>query len=198
MRIILFEKNELTRCNWANHSVLEQKYHDEEWGRPVHDDMKLFEMLILEGKQAGLSWSTILLKRETLRQAFHGFNPEIIVNYDENKIEELLQDKGIIRNKLKIKAVIENAKAYYKVKDQYGSLDNFLWRYVNYEPIKNHWTDISQVPSKTELSDIISKDLKKLGFKFVGTTSIYSLMQSSGMVNDHLTTCFLHDKDLIV
>ncbi|WP_051623496.1 DNA-3-methyladenine glycosylase I [Clostridium hydrogeniformans] len=190
----LAQNDKLLRCQWANNSSLERKYHDEEWGRPVHDDIKLFEMLILEGKQSGLSWSTILSKRETLREAFHGFDPSIIINYDENKIEELLQNTGVIRNRLKIKAVIDNAKAYYKVKEQYGTLDEFFWRYVNYTPIINHWKDISEVPSKTELSNIISKDLKKLGFKFVGSTSVYSFMQSSGMINDHITTCFLYDK----
>ena len=190
----LAQNDKLLRCQWANNSPLERKYHDEEWGRPVHDDIKLFEMLILEGKQSGLSWSTILSKRETLREAFHGFDPSIIINYDENKIEELLQNTGVIRNRLKIKAVIDNAKAYYKVKEQYGTLDEFFWRYVNYTPIINHWKDISEVPSKTELSNIISKDLKKLGFKFVGSTSVYSFMQSSGMINDHITTCFLYDK----
>lgn len=190
----LAQNDKLLRCQWANNSPLERKYHDEEWGRPVHDDIKLFEMLILEGKQSGLSWSTILSKRETLREAFHGFDPSIIINYDENKIEELLQNTGVIRNRLKIKAVIDNAKAYYKIKEQYGTLDEFFWRYVNYTPIINHWKDISEVPSKTELSNIISKDLKKLGFKFVGSTSVYSFMQSSGMINDHITTCFLYDK----
>lgn len=185
---------ENNRCDWANDNTLETIYHDQEWGCPVYDDKKLFEMIILEGKQAGLSWSTILAKRETIKEAFDGLDPEIIVNYDESKIEELLQNKGIIRNKLKINAVIDNAKAYFKVKEQYGSFSAFLWSYVNNKPIQNHWTDISQVPARTELSDLISKDLKKLGFKFVGTTSIYAFMQSIGMVNDHLTHCFLYDK----
>ncbi|GAA0087061.1 MULTISPECIES: DNA-3-methyladenine glycosylase I [Clostridium] len=189
------KEHDCIRCDWANHNPLEKIYHDKEWGNPVYDDKKLFEMLILEGKQAGLSWSTILAKRETLRQAFDGFDPAVIIQYDDCKIEELLQNKGIIRNKLKVKAVVENAKAYYKVLNQYGSLHDFFWRYVNYEPIQNHWTEISQVPARTELSDMISKDLKKIGFKFVGSTIIYAFMQSIGMVNDHLTCCFLYDNN---
>ncbi len=181
------------RCAWASRSELEKVYHDQEWGRPQFDDRKLFEMLILEGMQAGLSWSTILAKRETMRQAFDDFDPASILHYDERKIESLLENAGIIRNRLKIKAVIENARAYYKVLEQYGSFSNFFWQYVNHKPIQNHWTEISQVPARTELSDRISKDLKKLGFKFVGTTIVYAFMQATGMVNDHLTSCFLHD-----
>lgn len=182
-----------SRCPWAKRNELEMLYHDQEWGRPQFDDRKLFEMLILEGMQAGLSWSTILGKRETMRQAFDGFDPGMIRRYDDGKIESLLENAGIIRNRLKIKAVIENAKAYYKVAEQYGSFSNFFWQYVNHKPIQNHWTEISEVPASTGLSDRISKDLKKLGFKFVGTTIIYAFMQAIGMVNDHLTSCFLHD-----
>lgn len=149
-------------------------------------------MLILEGQQAGLSWSTILAKRQHMRKAFDNFDPAILVTYGNNKIAELLQDPGIIRNRLKVNSLIENAKAYYKVKEKYGSLDNFLWRYVNFTPILNHWTEVTQVPAKTDLSDQISKDMKKLGFKFVGSTIIYAYMQAVGMVNDHITNCFLH------
>ncbi|MZP31227.1 DNA-3-methyladenine glycosylase I [Heliobacterium undosum] len=183
------------RCDWANRSELEKAYHDQEWGRPVYDDRRLFEMLILEGMQAGLSWSTILGKRETMREAFDGFDPAVIVQYDERKINALLQNTGIIRNRLKVNAVIENAKAYFKTQSQYGSFSDFLWRYVNHEPIQNHWTDMSQVPARTELSDLISKEMKKLGFKFVGSTIIYSFMQAVGMVNDHLSYCFLDSKN---
>ncbi|MBC9786128.1 DNA-3-methyladenine glycosylase I [Heliobacterium chlorum] len=187
-------ENEYVRCEWANHSTLEKIYHDQEWGRPVCDDRKLFEMLILEGMQAGLSWSTILAKRETIKEAFDGFDPTVIVQYDDAKVNDLLKNEGIIRNKLKVKAVIVNAKAYFDVQSRYGSLCNFFWRYVNHKPIQNNWTNISQVPARTELSDLISKDLKKLGFKFVGSTIIYAFMQAVGMVNDHLSYCFLHEK----
>ncbi len=190
------EQDTYIRCDWATHSELESAYHDQEWGRPVYDDRKLFEFLILEGKQAGLSWSTILVKRETLRQAFDDFDPAIIVQYDEKKIEELMQNPGVIRNRLKIKAVIDNAKIYYKVVELYGSLSDFFWGYVDHKPIQNQWTSISQVPARTELSDRISQDLKKLGFKFVGSTSIYAFMQSIGMVNDHLTSCFLYNQNV--
>lgn len=182
----------LVRCDWANRSSLEQSYHDNEWGRPVHDDAKLFEMLILEGKQAGLSWSTILAKRETLRKAFDNFDPAILVTYSQEKIDALMSDQGIIRNRAKINAVVANARAYFALTAQYGTLNEFLWRYVDYQPIINCWSEISQVPAKTALSDQISKDLKKIGFKFVGSTTIYAFMQSIGMVNDHLTACFLY------
>ena len=180
----------IQRCSWANHSALEQEYHDKEWGKPVHDDLKLFEMLILEGKQAGLSWSTILAKRETMRLAFDNFNPAIIINYGEEKIESLLQNAGIIRSRLKVLAVIHNAKMYYNLLEKHGSLNDFLWSYVDYKPIINNWTSIEQVPASTPLSERISKDLKKLGFKFVGATTVYAFMQAVGMVDDHLANCF--------
>ncbi|KAA0964818.1 DNA-3-methyladenine glycosylase I [Sporosarcina sp. ANT_H38] len=182
----------LIRCGWADANTFERDYHDNEWGVPVHDDNKLFELLILEGKQAGLSWSTILKKRDTISEAFDYFNAEKIVKYDQNKINELLNNEGIIRNKLKVNAVIANAKAYLALVDEYGTFDSFLWKYVNYEPIRNVWTEISDVPASTELSALISKDLKKLGFKFVGPTTIYAYMQAIGMVNDHLVKCFRH------
>jgi DNA-3-methyladenine glycosylase I len=180
---------ETIRCDWANHSPLERDYHDRKWGIPVHDERELFKMLILEGKQAGLSWSTILLKMETLCSAFDDFDPALIVNYDEHKLESLLQNSGIIRNRLKVKAVVHNAKAYFKLCDAYGSLDRFFWSYVNHQTIINAWENMAQVPASTPLSDAISKDLKKLGFKFVGSTIIYAFMQSVGMVNDHLRSC---------
>lgn len=184
----------MKRCDWAEHNRLEQEYHDTEWGIPVHDDRKLFELLILEGKQAGLSWATILLKRETLREAFDGFDPAVLVTYDDQKMEELLQNKGIIRSKLKIKAVVNNAKAYYTLCEKHGSLDHFLWSFVGFQPIVNHWNQLSEVPASSAISDSISKELKKLGFQFVGTTTIYALMQSIGMVNDHVTYCDFYNR----
>ena len=180
---------ETTRCDWANHSELEKEYHDTYWGRPVHDDKELFKMLILEGKQAGLSWNTILTKMETLCEAFDDFDPAILITYDEEKVQSLLENPGIIRNKLKVNAVIHNAKMYYKLCEKYNSLDEFLWSYVNYEPIVNVWETIDQVPATTPLSTEISAQLKREGFKFVGSTSIYSLMQAVGIVNDHLVSC---------
>lgn len=184
----------IIRCNWANKSELEQKYHDEEWGVPVHHDKKLFKMLILEGKQAGLSWTTILSKMDTLCEAFDDFDPNIIIKYDDKKIESLLKNEGVIRNKLKINAVITNAKEYFNLCEEFGSLDKYLWTYVDNKPIKNSWTKIEDVPARTELSDKISKDLKKRGFKFVGSTIIYAFMQAVGMVNDHLVTCSFYNK----
>jgi len=193
-KVVILMSNEIpfSRCSWAETNTTEREYHDNEWGVPVHDENKLFELLILEGKQAGLSWITILKKRETINEAFDFFDPKIIVKYDQDKIDELLSNTGIIRNKLKVNAVITNANAYLSLIDEYGSLDSFLWKYVNHEPIKNKWTKISDVPASTELSDLISKDLKKLGFKFVGSTTIYAYMQAIGMVNDHLVECYRH------
>lgn len=184
------------RCKWAEKgSDLEKKYHDTQWGVPEHDDSILFEMLILEGMQAGLSWSLILNKREHMREVFDGFSPEKMMAYDDKKIQDLLQDPGIIRNRLKVNSLITNSKAYFKVKELYGSLNHFFWSYVDQKPIMNHWKDISQVPVSTPLSDQISKDMKKLGFKFIGTTIIYSFMQAVGMVNDHTTDCFCRNNE---
>lgn len=182
---------EVKRCDWAERSSREREYHDTQWGVPIHDDKTLFKMLVLEGMQAGLSWATILTKMDTLCTAFDNFDPDILITYDNHKIEALLQDDGIIRNKQKVNAVVHNAKTYFKLRDTFGSLNDYLWSYVNYTPIKNAWSHISEVPSSSPISDSISKDLKKQGFKFVGTTTIYALMQSIGMVNDHLTSCFL-------
>ncbi|MEL7609563.1 MAG: DNA-3-methyladenine glycosylase I [Bacillota bacterium] len=179
----------IARCDWAQKGVLEQEYHDREWGVPVHDDKKLFKMLILEGQQAGLSWSTILRKMETLCAAFDDFDPAALITYDNLKVEALLKDDGIIRNRQKVDAAISNAKAYYKLCEEFGSLDQYLWSYVGHRPVVNAWTRIDEVPSHSPISDAISKDLKKRGFKFIGSTTIYSLMQSVGMVNDHLTSC---------
>lgn len=180
---------EVKRCDWALKSKLEQEHHDKEWGIPVHDERKLFKMLILEGKQAGLSWATILAKMETLCVAFDDFDPAVLITYDDAKVVELLHNDGIIKNRQKVNAVISNAKAYFKLCEEYGSLDKYLWSFVDYQPIVNSWTKIGDVPSSTPVSDAISKDLKKRGFKFVGTTTIYAFMQAVGMVNDHLTYC---------
>lgn len=185
-------KEDKKRCEWVTDSQLYQCYHDVEWGVPLHNDRKIFEMLILEGMQAGLSWLTVLKKRESFRLAFDNFEINKIINYDSNKIESLMQDKGIIRNRLKIESVIINAKAFTKVQRNYGSFDNFIWKYVNHEVIINSWRKISDVPTSTILSDKISKDMKKLGFKFVGSTIIYAFMQAIGMVNDHTMKCYLY------
>lgn len=184
------------RCPWCGDLPIYVDYHDNEWGKEVHDDRKLFEMLILEGAQAGLSWITILKKRENYRKAFDNFDPEKVARYDEKKVEELLKNNGIIRNKLKINAAIINAEAFLKVAEKYGSFDKFIWSYVDYKPIIGHWKNVSEIPAKTPLSDKISKDLKKMGFKFTGSTIIYSFMQAVGMVNDHIESCFLYGKNL--
>ena len=182
---------EKTRCAWAGELPVYVAYHDHEWGRPERDDNKLFEMLILEGMQAGLSWITILKKRAAFRAAFDGFDPAKVAQYDEAKVEALLANEGIIRNRLKINAAVTNAKAFLEVQKQHGSFQQFLWTYVNHTPIQNHWARLEDVPASTPLSDQISKDLKKLGFKFVGSTIVYAFMQAIGMVNDHTTDCFL-------
>lgn len=178
------------RCNWSVSSDLMMKYHDTEWGVPLHDDMKLFEFLMLEGFQAGLSWQIVLNKREAFRKAFDHFNPEIISMYDEKKILELLQNKSIIRNRQKIAACVNNARRFLNIRKEFGSFDNYIWRFVNYKPIVNSFAEQNQLPAKTPLSDKISADLKKRGFKFVGSTVVYAHMQATGMVNDHLTSCF--------
>ena len=179
----------IKRCDWANNNLLEQEYHDTKWGIPVFDDKELFKVLCLEGMQAGLSWSTILKKVESICEAFDDFDPEILVNYDDKKEEELLQNEGIIRNRLKVKSVAINAKAYFQVCEEFGSFSNYLWGFINNTPIVNKWESVREVPAKTELSDKISKDLKKRGFKFVGSTIVYAFMQAVGMVNDHLMDC---------
>lgn len=180
------------RCSWSNSSELYQNYHDTEWGIPIYDDKKLFEYLTLESFQAGLSWITVLKKRENFRKAFDNFSPEIIANYSNSKVEELLLDEGIIRNRKKIEATINNAKQFLKIQKEFGSFSNYQWEFVNYTPIINHYNTLSNVPAKTEISDAFSKDLKKRGFKFLGSTTSYAHMQAVGMVNDHLTSCFCH------
>lgn len=188
--------DEKIRCSWAGNTAIYIDYHDNEWGRPVHDDIKLFEMLILEGMQAGLSWITILNRREAFRVAFDGFDPNKVALYDDIKIQELIVNEKIIRNRLKINAAVSNAKAFLKVIEEYGSFDNFIWGYVDYAPITGRWEKLQDVPASTPLSDKISKDLKKKGFKFVGSTIIYAFMQATGMVNDHIMTCFAYDEIL--
>ena len=180
------------RCDWAQKNDLMAKYHDEEWGRPLHDDQKLFEFLILEGMQAGLSWQTILNKRDTFRQAFDNFDPAIVAEYDDLKVSELMNNAGIIRNRLKILACINNAKRFLEVESEYGTFDKYIWKYVDYKPIVNRLNTLKELPAKTSLSDMISIDLKKRGFKFIGSTIIYAHLQATGMVNDHLLNCSCH------
>jgi len=181
----------MQRCSWMNpKNQLYIDYHDNEWGVPVHDDKKLFEMLILEGAQAGLSWETVLKKRENYRKAFDNFDPQKVVNYDETKQAELLQNEGIIRNRLKIKSAIQNAKAFLEIQKESGSFDKYIWAFIDNKPIQNKFESLLDLPAKTELSDKISKDLKKRGMNFVGSTIIYAFMQAVGMVNDHYISCF--------
>jgi DNA-3-methyladenine glycosylase I len=184
---------EAMRCPWAK-TNLDIQYHDNEWGKPVHDDLLLFEMIILEGMQAGLSWSTILNKRESMRAAFDGFNPHIIAEYGTEKKEELLLNPGIIRNKAKVNGLVGNAQAFLNIQEEYGSFDSYIWGFVGNQPIINTWTEISQVPAKTEISNKISKDLSSRGFKFVGSTICYAFMQAVGMVNDHMVWCNQYSK----
>jgi DNA-3-methyladenine glycosylase I len=180
------------RCAWSGADPLYIAYHDEEWGVPSHDDRHLFEMLILEGAQAGLSWITILRRRESYRQAFDGFDPEVIARYGPKKIAALLQDPGIIRNRAKVDAAVANARATLALREEGGSLDRFLWQFVGGRPLQNRWTSLSGVPAETAESKAMSKELKKRGFTFVGPTICYAFMQAVGMVNDHTTDCFRH------
>ena len=180
----------MKRCAWGDGSDIYRKYHDEEWGVPVYDDRKLFEFLILESAQSGLSWITILKRREGYRKAFANFDPEVVAKYDEAKIEELMQDTGIIRNRKKIEAAIQNARAFLEVQKEFGSFSNYIWKFVGDKPIVNHFTETSSIPAKTELSEQIAKDLKKRGFGFLGPVVMYSHMQATGMVNDHYNYCF--------
>lgn len=179
------------RCAWAaGGDALYQAYHDDEWGVPVHDDRLLFEFLVLEGAQAGLSWATILRKRPAYREAFEGFDPAVVARYDDGKIAELLAHPGIVRNRLKIGSAVRNARAFLAVQEQFGSFDAYIWRFVEGAPIQNAWREPSEIPASTPLSDTLSKDLKQRGFSFVGTTICYAHMQATGMVNDHLMRCF--------
>lgn len=178
------------RCAWVGNERIYIDYHDHEWGVPVHDDNTLFEYLILDGFQAGLSWLTILKKREHFRVALDNFNPSIIANYTEEKIQELLDNKDIIRNQQKIRAAVNNANAFLKVQKEYGTFDAYIWQFTGGKTIVNKWDKMDQVPAKTAISDSMAKDLKKRGFKYVGSTICYAFMQAAGMVNDHLTYCF--------
>lgn len=182
----------VTRCKWATHTNHEKEYHDTEWGVPLHDDKLLFEFITLEGAQAGLSWSTVLAKREGYRDAFDNFDITKITKYTEDKIQSLILNPNIIRNKLKIRSTVTNAQATLKIIEEFNSLDNYLWEFVNHKPIVNQWKSMDEVPATTDISDKLSKDLKKRGFKFVGSTICYALMQATGMVNDHTIDCFRH------
>lgn len=182
-----------TRCPWAPaDNQLYVDYHDTEWGVPVHDDQKHFEFLILEAAQAGLSWITILKRRPGYKKAFSDFDPEKVARFNEKKIEELLNYEGIIRNRLKITSAVENAAHFLKIQDEFGSFDNYIWRFVDGKPIQNRWTSLKELPSETKESKSLSKDLKSRGFRFVGSTILYSHMQATGLVNDHLVDCFRH------
>ena len=182
----------MKRCAWPGDDPVYQRYHDKEWGVPLHNDRKLFEFLVLEGAQAGLSWLTVLKKRPNFRKAFDKFDYKKVANYKERKIRELLNDPGIIRNRLKIRSAVQNAQAFIEVRKEFGTFDNYIWGFVNGKPIQNTWKSLKEIPAKTALSDLISKDLKKRGFSFVGSTIVYSHMQATGMVNDHVVDCFRH------
>ena len=184
----------MKRCDWANTNPLETEHHDEEWGVPIHDDRLLFEMIILEGAQSGLSWATILQKRNGYLKAFDNFDARKISKFSDKKIQELLQNPEIVRNKLKINATVENAKRFLEIQNEYGSFDSFVWSFVRGNPITNAWKIISDVPTRSAESDEMSKGLKKKGFKFIGSTTCYAYMQAVGMVNDHLVSCFRHSE----
>ncbi|NJL95625.1 MAG: DNA-3-methyladenine glycosylase I [Anaerolineae bacterium] len=183
----------LIRCEWCGTDPLYVAYHDEEWGVPLHDDRMLFEMLILEGAQAGLSWLTILRRRETYRTAFDHFDPQQVARYDDAKLAALLQDPGIIRNRLKIQAAVLNAQGFIAVQEAFGSFDHYLWGFLRGEPIQNRWNSLAEIPSSTPLAETISLDLQQRGFKFVGATIIYAYLQATGVVNDHIVPCFRHE-----
>lgn len=180
----------MNRCPWGTVDDLYIRYHDDEWGVPVYNDQKQFEFLVLESAQAGLSWHTILNKRENYRAAYDGFNVQKVAEYNEKKIEELMQNAGIIRNRRKIEASVNNAKFFLEIQQEFGSFCNYLWGFVDNEPLINEWLEVSQIPARTELSDHISKDMKKRGFKFLGSIIIYSHLQATGLVNDHIKNCF--------
>jgi DNA-3-methyladenine glycosylase I len=179
------------RCRWASNEM-NIPYHDEEWGVPLHDDRRLFELLILEGAQAGLSWDTVLKKRARYREVFDGFDPKVVAGYDQHKVKELLADAGIIRNRLKVAAAIDNAKAFLEVQEEFGSFDAYVWRFVGGKPQQNAWKAYDGLPAKTRQSDLLSQDLQGRGFRFVGSTICYAFMQATGMVNDHIVGCFRH------
>ncbi len=184
----------MNRCPWCEGDELYIRYHDEEWGVPVHDDRKHFEFLTLESAQAGLSWLTILKKRENYRRAYDNFDPRKVAGYGKKKIGELLNDSGLIRNRRKIEASINNAVKFLEIQDEFGTFDEYIWRFTDFKAVINSWKNVSQIPGKTKLSDDISMDLKKRGFKFVGSTIIYAHIQAIGLVNDHLVSCFRHNE----
>jgi DNA-3-methyladenine glycosylase I len=183
----------MNRCPWCGNDELYVKYHDEEWGVPVHEDRSHFEFLVLESAQAGLSWITVLRKRMNYKIAYDDFDYIKVSQYGENKVNELLQNPGIIRNRMKILASINNAKLFIKIQEEFGSFDNYIWSFVNNKPVINHWNNISEVPATSELSDRVSKDLKGRGFKFLGTTIVYAHLQATGIINDHLVSCFRYE-----
>jgi DNA-3-methyladenine glycosylase I len=187
------KSTEKTRCTWPSNE-LAIAYHDNEWGRPVHDDRVFFEFLILEGAQAGLSWDTILKKRENYRRAFDRFDYKKIARYDKRQVASLMADEGIVRNRLKIESTIDNARAFLSIQREFGSFDKYVWSFVGGKPIVNQWDGLKQLPASTPESDALSKDLRKRGFRFVGTTIIYAFMQATGLVNDHLTSCYLYPR----
>lgn len=184
----------MKRCDWTQNDVLMNCYHDEEWGIPVHDDLKWFEFIVLDAFQAGLSWKTILYKREEFRRAFDQFDYKKISGYDSIKVESLMANKGIVRNRLKIIGTIKNANAFMSIQKEFGSFDRYIWSFTEGETIVNKFTSLKEIPTKTSLSDKISKDLKKRGFTFVGSTIVYSFLQAAGIVNDHLISCYRHDQ----
>ena len=180
----------IIRCEWCGSDPLYVDYHDREWGTPEHDDVKLFEMIALDGMQAGLTWLTILKKRENFRLAFDGFNPEVVAGYSQAKVQELMNDAGIVRNRLKIESIISNARSTLEVQKEFGSLNEYLWHFVDGKPVVNKWKTMSEIPASTPLSDMVSKDMKARGFKFCGTTITYAFLQAAGLVNDHKVDCF--------
>ena len=182
------------RCEWVGSDPLYLGYHDNEWGVPLHDDRKIFEMLVLEVAQAGLSWLTVLKKRENYRKAFDDFDPKKVADYDDKKFRQLLADEGIIRNKLKIRSAIQNARAFLEVQNEFGRFDDYMWQFVGGKPIQNSWRKLSELPAQTSESEAMSKDLRKRGFSFVGPTICYAHMQATGMVNDHIVTCFRYQE----
>ena len=184
----------MNRCAWGSSNPLMIEYHDTEWGVPLHDEQKLFEFLVLEGMQAGLSWNTILNKRQNFRAAFHDFDPQRVARYTARDVKRLLNNPGIIRNRLKIEAAITNARQFLEVQNEFGSFDAYIWRFVEGRPIKNVFKSLKEIPAKTPLSDAVSKDLKQRGFKFVGSTIVYAHMQATGMVNDHTIDCFRYNE----
>jgi DNA-3-methyladenine glycosylase I len=184
----------LTRCEWAGSDPLYVAYHDQEWGVPLHDDRGLFEFIILEGAQAGLSWATILKKRENYRIAFDNFDPSRVAKFDERKVAELLENPGIVRNRLKVNAAITNARAFLKIQEEFGSFDAYIWQFVGGSPKRNAWKSLGEIPARTAESDTLSVDLIRRGFKFVGSTICYAHMQATGMVNDHVVSCFRYSQ----